>query len=226
MARHGTDAEVCGAQRANQPSGTLCQNVAGERTSHLGVGRCSLHGGSTPTHEKSAQVELARRACDRLGIPIEVSPVESLLDAVYEAAGNVEFYRGLVAELPTHPEPDEMVGLDDNGKPQYRRGESGVYGRTYHVSGIPTGEAKPHVLVAMYNDERDRLAKYRHDAISLGIETRRVQLEENRAVEVFRAVSEALATMGLSDRFSEFRELFANALNSGRSVSAGASQPG
>ena len=220
MARHGPDAETCGAQRANQPPGTLCNNVAGERTQHLGVGRCYLHGGSTETHNKAAQVELARRACDRLGIPIEVSPVEAILNAVYESAGNVEFYRSLVAQLPVHPEDDEIVGVNDKGSPIYKRGEAGIYGRTYHVSGIPTGEAKKNILVQMYDEERDRLAKYVHEAVTLGIEERRVQLEENRAVEVFRAVTLAFAAMGLESRFSEFREHFANALNGGRPVPA------
>jgi hypothetical protein len=216
MARHGPDKETCGAQRANQEPGVLCDNVAGEGTEHLGVGRCKFHGGSTPSHNQSAQVELARRACDRLGLRVEVSPIESLLDAVYEASGNVEYYRSLVAQLPSHPEDDEMVGFDKNDKPQYRHGDPGIYGKTYHVSGLPTGEAKKHILVQMYDDERDRLAKYRHDAISLGIESRRVQLEENRAAEVFRAVSEALALMGLEARFSEFREHFATAITNGR----------
>ena len=219
MARHGPDTETCGAQRANQPPGTLCNNVAGERTQHLGIGRCYLHGGATGSHNKSAQVELVRRACDRLGIAIEVSPVESLLNAVYEAAGNVEFYRSLVAQLPTHPEPDE-IEYDDKGMAHWHAGDAGIYGRTYHVSGIPTGEAKKNILVQMYDEERDRLAKYVHEAVTLGIEERRVQLEENRAVEVFRAVTLAFAAMGLESRFSEFREHFANALNGGRPVPA------
>ena len=160
-------------------------------------------------------MELARRACDRLGIAIEVSPVEAILNAVYEAAGNVEFYRSLVAQLPTHPEPDTLE-YDDKGKAHWTPGEAGIYGRTYHVSGIPTGEAKKNILVQMYDEERDRLAKYVHEAVTLGIEERRVNLEENRAVEVFRAVTLALTAMGLEDRFGEFRELFADAIGTGR----------
>jgi hypothetical protein len=136
---------------------------------------------------------------------------------VFEAAGNVEYYRSLVSQLPSHPTPDELE-YDDKGKAHYTHGEPGIYGRLYHVSGIPTGEAKPHVLVQMYNEERDRLARYRKDAIEAKIEERRIQLEENRAVEVFRAVTLAMSEMGLGDRFAEFRERFADALSRGRDL--------
>jgi hypothetical protein len=64
----------------------------------------------------------------------------------------------------------------------------------------------------MYNDERKHLVDVAATAVRLGIEERRVNLEENRAVEVFRAVTVALTGMGLQDRFLEFRELFGNAL--------------
>ena len=216
-----SEIDLCGAQRANQPEGVTCTQVAGWGTDHVGVGRCKRHGGSTPTHERAAKMELARRECDRLGIPIEVDPTEALLHEVWETAGNVEFYRMLVQQLPTHPEDDEITGYTDDMKPIYKRGEPGIYGRTYHVSSAPTGEAKRHILVQMYDDERKHLVEVAGAAIRLGIEKRRVDLEENRAVEVFRAVTQALTAMGLGERFDEFRGLFASALASGRPVPVG-----
>ena len=214
----GPGKELCGAQLPNKPIGTTCKQVAGYRTNHLGVGRCYRHGGSTPTHEKHGQIELARRECDRLGIPIEIDPTEALLREVWETVGNVEFYRTLVQQLPAHPDDDEITGYTDDMKPIYKRGEPGVYGRTYHMSGLPTGEAKPHVLVQLYNDERKHLVDVTGACIRLGIEKRRIDLEERRAAEVFRAVSQALSLMGLEQRFNEFREHFANALSVGRPI--------
>src|ERR1035438_1281689 len=99
MARHGPDKDICGAQRANQPEGVVCQNVAGERTEHLGIGRCYRHGGSTVSHTKAAQVELARRECDKLGIEVEIDPAEALIRAVWRAQGNLMFYEAQVARL-------------------------------------------------------------------------------------------------------------------------------
>lgn len=215
----GSDKELCAAQLPNKPQGVTCKQPAGYRTPHLGTGRCYRHGGSTPSHVKSGQIELARRECDRLGIPIEIDPTEALLREVWETAGNVEFYRMLVQQLPTHPEDDEITGYTDDMKPIYKRGEPGIYGRTYHQSGIPTGESKRHILVQMYEDERKHLVDVASAAVRLGIEKRRVDLEENRAIEVFRAVTQALTAMGLGERFDEFRGLFASALASGRPIS-------
>ena len=213
-----SDGVLCGAQRPNQPQGVTCGEPAGFGTSHVGIGRCKFHGGSSPTHVKSAQLELARRECDRLGIPIEIDPTEALLREVWETVGNVEFYRTLVQQLPAHPDDDEITGYTDDMKPIYKRGEPGVYGRTYHMSGLPTGEAKPHVLVQLYNDDRIHLVDVTGACIRLGIEKRRIDLEERRAAEVFRAVSQALSLMGLEQRFNEFREHFANALSVGRPI--------
>src|ERR1700723_564286 len=98
--------ERCGAKTRN---GGVCKLPAGHGTDHPGIGRCKLHGGSTPTHEGAASMEIARRECAALGVPIDTTPDVALMDEVREACGNVAFYRQLVQELPTHPAPDVLV---------------------------------------------------------------------------------------------------------------------
>lgn len=102
MARHGTDKEVCGAQRANQPPGTLCQNVAGERTEHLGIGRCYLHGGRTATHNKAALNERLDREV-RVMLGGDYEPITDPYTALADLAGKVvrvqEFLLEKVEEL-------------------------------------------------------------------------------------------------------------------------------
>lgn len=232
MACEPFDCEKCG-QRHDRctghvdslPDGTVIDLRPCTKWPRKGAPVCQKHGGNAPqiiaATERRLEESKIRAAVDRLGLSVEISPVESLLQAVYEASGNVEFYRMLVQQLPTHPEDDEIIYTDEKGNDHYKHGESGIYGRTYHLSGVPTGEAKKHILVQMYDEERDRLARYRKDAISLGIEERRVQLEENRAAEVFRAITHALTAMGMESRFDEFRAYFANALAAGRPVSNG-----
>jgi hypothetical protein len=197
---------------------------AGLGTDHPGVGRCKRHGGCTESHQQAASVELARQECDRLGVPIQVDPAEALILEVWEAAGNVAFYRQLVQELPTHPEPDHYVtpdfkeeGLIDplpegDEEPHWVRGKPGVYGPTYHQSGIPTGEAKPHVLVQLYNDERKHLVSVAAAALKAGVEERRVRMAESDATQILGAQVKALVAMGLSDRLEEFRAHFVSAL--------------
>jgi hypothetical protein len=204
----GPDKTLCAAQRPNQPKGVTCKRVAGHGTDHLGVGRCSRHGGSTESHEKAASLELARIECETLGIPVETTPADALIDEVKEAKGNVVFYRHLIQELPTHPEPDVFVGSEDS-EGHWERGATGVYGLTYHVSGIPTGEAKPHVLVQLYNDERKRLRDACEGALKAGVEERRVRIAETDAERIMDAHMKTFTAMGLADRMEEFRAIFA-----------------
>lgn len=162
-----------GTTRAGGP----CTKPAGWGTDHAGVGTCKFHLGSTRNHQRAAQKELARIECQKLGVPIQVDAGEALLQGIYEAAGNAAFYKALVQELPTHPEPDTY----DSDSGRWERGNPGIYGRTYHVSGVPTGEAKPHILVTLYNQECDRRNAVAAAALKAGVDQRRVEIEQQRA---------------------------------------------
>lgn len=203
--RPGKAQRTCGAKTR---SGTPCGKPAGWGTPNQ-IGRCKLHGGNSPNHLKSAEREIARQACVKLGVTIDVHPAEALIREVCETAGNVEFYRSLVQELPTHPDPDEYIPPeDDEEQGHYVRGEPGIYGRTYHVSGIATGEAKPHILVQLYNDERKHLLAATTAALKAGVEARRVELAEQEAsliAEGFRAFAVAC---GLDPAEPKVREAF------------------
>lgn len=206
------DQPRCGAQRSGQPRGVLCTQVAGWGTDHVGVGRCKRHGGNTPAHREGAKAEYQRLVCDRLGIPVEVDPGDALIHAVWEAAGNVEFYRSLVAEMQTHPTKGKLVETED-GERFLDQGTSGIYGPTYHQSGIPTGEAKPNILVVLYNDERDRLASYAKAALQANVDERRVRMAEADARMLFGAVAKAMAKVKMTPEQTEvFRAELADAL--------------
>jgi hypothetical protein len=207
----------CGAQKANRPPGDVCKRPSGWGTDHPGIGRCKRHGGSTPSHNEAARRELLIRDCKVLGLPLDIDPETALLEAVREAAGNVAFYRVMVQDLPQHPTPDEYFPPDDDnedGKGRWERGESGIYGRTYHVSGLPTGEAKPHILVQLYNDERARMVQFASIAMQRGVAERLVKLAERDATAVAQAQIATLAAMHLTGRLEEFRKLFHEQLQS------------
>jgi hypothetical protein len=87
-----------------------------------------------------------------------------------------------------------------------------VYGRTYHVSGMPTGEAKPHILVTLYNDERKHLANVAASALKAGVEERRVRIAETDAQRIFDAQVQALQAIGMGDKLDQFRRAFGDAL--------------
>lgn len=175
--------DLCGA---NLKRGGTCRNRAGKGTDHVGIGQCKFHLGATQTHNRAAQKEVARRECERLGLSVEVDPGEALIQELWETAGNVEFYRGLVERLPAHPV---------RGKSR-RHDQPGVYAPTYHVSGIATGEAKSHILVQLYNDERKHLVAVAAAALKAGVEQRRVELAESQAQQLAIVVSAIVTDLG------------------------------
>lgn len=157
---------------------------------------------------------LAEQACDTLGVPHDgITPEQALLAELWECLGNIAFYRRQVQRLKPAPEDDRFV--QDDGKGHWERGETGVYGRTYHQSGVPTGEARPHVLVVLYERERDRLRQIAEAMLRAGVEERRVQLAERDAAMVFAAIASTLTAMGMEERLDEFRGHFADALSHG-----------
>src|ERR1700728_4485283 len=81
-----------------------------------GSTKCYHHGagGGRARANAKRRSEMAKiqSACARLGVAVEVDPADALLQAVWEAAGNVAFYRELVQHLPTHPSGEGMFVWD------------------------------------------------------------------------------------------------------------------
>jgi hypothetical protein len=154
-------------------SGDQCKRAAVP-----GATVCKMHGGGAPQVRAAAAKRLvfaaARAEMDaergRLGYAIEGDEMELMLELVYEAAGNVAALRQLVQEL------EAGVG---------RGAIAGEAGSTSKVN-----EALPHIFVVMYNDERDRLARYLKMAHDMGIDERRVQLAEEHG----RLIADVLRT--------------------------------
>lgn len=144
---------------------------------------CRWHGGGARQVKAAALRRLqAAEAWDdvaRLGLAIQVDDGAALVAMRDEAAGNVAVLRAMVNQL-TDPEaalvdPDEFLEVLQGERART------LYVKMYHQTGKPTGEAKPHVLVQMYNEERDRLAKLDEICVKLGLEARKVQVEEATA---------------------------------------------
>jgi len=156
---------------------------------------CPKHGGAAPqviaAGERRRLRAEAAAELESFGFAVETTPLEALEAMLWEAAGNVVFLRGMVAEL----DPDE------------------TYAEIYGPTGRPTGEAKPHVIVVMYDAERDRLAKLAEACAKLGLDERRVRLAEGQAKELFDSVTRALSVIPAEFRTS-FREALANDLRS------------
>lgn len=155
-------------------------------------GVCHLHGGSAPqTMAKEAERNMMRRIAAELtswGMPlVEEHPIEGLLKRVWESARAVVFYGMLVSELDIpepHPSPlSDVVGVDEDGDPIMAQSMSTLYGRSH------TGDLAPHILVTLWDRERERHAKLCKLALDAGVAERMIQLAESQAEQIVRVLT-------------------------------------
>lgn len=151
---------------------------------------CRRHGGSAPNVKAAAERRLqlaeAQEACERLSVPIQVDPGEALLNELFRTAGLVYAYEAEVQKLAL-VEGQHFVDVR-------------------HVSGIKTGEAKPHVLVELLFRERQHLTAVSVAALKAGIEERRVRIVEAQAQQLARVVTAICEDFGIDLTDSANRE--------------------
>lgn len=143
---------------------------------------CPTHGsGNAVSKQAAARAVVRDRAlaeARRLGGSLDVDPHEVLLDAVREAAANVEVLRVEVAGLGVAVAPDGAIAVPEQ-RIEWDKGGT-------HVP------ARVHILVALYSEERDRLVKYAKLAIEAGVAERQVRVAEQQAQRLGQAFSRAL----------------------------------
>ena len=141
-------------------TGRLCARPAGWGTSHAGIGRCKLHGGSTPTHVQAAQREIVKREAEQLGLSIEQDPATAIINLVWRCVGDLTFYSSKVAE-------EELLQVEVG----------------------PNGSKKlsAHPWTVLYHQAEDRLAQVSQAALRAGVEERKVRLAERDAQTIFTA---------------------------------------
>ena len=169
---------------ARNQSGGQCKNppVAGTTV-------CRFHGGAAPQVREAGLRRIAmaeaRQAAETLGLLIDISPEQALLDEVQRAAGMVAFYQARVEEVA------------DGGNDQL------VWGHTKSKMGGDdegeTWEAGPVVWLQLFNEERDRLVKVCAAALRAGIEERRVKLAEQQGILVAAVIRRILVRLNLTD---------------------------
>ncbi len=163
----------------------LCTRPAGWGTPHPGFGRCKLHGGNTPDHVANGQREMARQAVASFGLPRQVGPRDALLEEVYRTAGAVDWLQRQVQALQS----EEVIW----GRAEEVVKDSGEFPGT-----DTTNRAAVHVWVQLWQQERAHLVRVSKEAISAGIEERRVRLAEQQGAMLASVIKAILGDLDLS----------------------------
>ncbi len=168
------------SRRAEDGSLVPCQ---GFRMKHLDV--CRVHGGKTPQararQDKAVATEQRRKALTRavrvFGVPRQVDPAQGLIEEYWRTAGLVDAYERLVSQLTEEEisfgivtERTKTVMPPFQFKPDGKLDEEAP---TPEIETVVTRSARPHILVAMFNQERDRFSKLGAEIVRLELETRR-----------------------------------------------------
>lgn len=155
---------------------------------------CRVHGGATARSKAAAarrrEQEAAQAAVTTLGLPVDISPTEALLEEVRWTAGHVQWLRGKVQELEERADADGDVE------------NSLVWGITKSKTGGDdhgvTSEAAPSVWYVLYERERKHLVQVASAALKAGVEERRVRLAKSQGELVATVIRRILDALNLS----------------------------
>lgn len=165
---------------------------------------CNSHGGAAPqvraARARREQEAAAATAVATLGLSIDVSPTEALLEEVRWTAGHVHWLRGKVQEL------ERGAIASGNGADDAAINHPLVWGTTKEVdkgSGEHPGTdttvaAAPSVWYELYAKERQHLVAVCAAALKAGVEERRVRLAEQQGDLVATAIRRILDALNLS----------------------------
>jgi hypothetical protein len=179
-----SDVERCGAWIPKRQR--HCQRPAGAGTQHSGYGTCKLHGGMTRAATVSAVKEEAHAAAIVMGMPIDIDPLEGLLQCIRITAGEVVYCSTRILALS---EDEAMVQSKEVIR---RRGAMG--GTETRTSSDRTLNA----WVMARQNAVDHLARYCKMAIDCGIAERQVRVAESMGEAIGGFINAVLSDLNLN----------------------------
>lgn len=161
-----------------------CKQKAGHGTWHPGIGRCSRHGGASPTYTAEVYRLRAEQEVKRYTFKVKTDPHAALLEELERTVGVIQFLEIKVNQLEHEGKGANMVGPVGGGQ-----------------GGFP--EYKPNVYWVMLQAERKHLEDIAGSCIKAGIEERRVQLAERQGEAIAAVLKGVLAELKIPDREAE-----------------------
>lgn len=185
----------CGARKRG---GGTCGLAPGWGTDHPGVGKCKLHGGSTPNHRKAAAVELAHQEASRMvrAAGVDQDPIEHLLESLHMAAALVTVWGTLASTIDDNAEDQAAEAerirgelgyeLDDDDESPYKlrvKSKDPMLVLDRH------GQAGIHPYVLQYEKAIERRAKLAKLCVDAGIAERQIRIAERQGQLIAQAIN-------------------------------------
>lgn len=159
---------------------------------------CRVHGGATAAAKAAAQRrvqnEAARKYVATYGLPVDVKPMQALVDELRRTAGHVAWLGELIAGLP-HEDVASDGGAPFDGLVQHPG--SGLVQVLPGVGGGITVAAS--VWVELYQRERKHLVDVSATLVKLGFAEREVRILEFQASAFVTALRSIFTDLGMLD---------------------------
>lgn len=176
--------------RATTRAGTPCQKKAGHGTDHPGLGRCRNHGGASPQANLGGRVELARRQAAAMGRPLDIDPVEAILECVRITAGEVKYFSDRIAEI----DEDDVLAQVETHVDRKADGDDGL-----SYSQTTKGPPQLHIWIRARHAAMRELREHSKVAIVAGIAERHVRIAERQGQLIAGALDRILTELGVRD---------------------------
>lgn len=167
----------CGARTR---SGAPCRGPAVQ-----GSQRCRMHGGTTSPRANARKLAVQKMSAyvQQYGLPREIDPSDALQEEIDRTAGIVEFLAAKLRDAGAGDMVERITVETSAGDSQYvmRRTESAVG-----------------PWLELFLAERKHLAKISVDAVRLGLEEQRLEIDRRHAVAMEAGVLYLVARLGLS----------------------------
>lgn len=174
--------------------GYFCKRPKGWGTGHPGIGSCKKHGGKTPTQETHGALVKAQQLADRLAIPVRIHPYVALANALAIEWGFVEHFRQQVIALDPSMEYVRPTSRLRRPLNEGKEGEDPMI----EVEEITEAPADVNIAIRQLGVWLDRSTKLSKDIASLGIDDRKLKLDEERGREVGDAVLAILTGLNIT----------------------------
>lgn len=170
----------------------------------VGQAVCHKHGGAARQNRTAAarriETQAAQQAVATLGLAVDITPTEALLQEVQWTAGHVQWLRQQVSELEREALVWGTTRLETEPGTALALGLTN--GELTDVSTGPTLKkietAAPSIWYQLYTAERAHLVAVCTAALKAGVEERRVRLAEQQGDLVAAAIRKILEALNLT----------------------------